>query len=71
MKFEHVKIAIVSVFLLATVPSFLTAQEVRDPPIAAEGDGDFDFGWLGLLGLGGLFGLKRRRGDDPQWHVVR
>ena len=71
MKFNNVKILIVSVFLLATVPSFVSTQEVKDPPEASEDNSDLDFGWLGLLGLGGLFGLIRRRGDDPQWHVVR
>ena len=28
-------------------------------PTAQERDNDFDWGWLGLLGLAGLFGLKR------------
>ena len=27
----------------------------------AEGDRDFDWGWLGLLGLSGLFGLMPRK----------
>ena len=29
-----------------------------------EEDDDMDWGWLGLLGLAGLLGLKKRRDDD-------
>ena len=41
----------------ALVQAQAPAPDTR--PIAQERDDDFDWGWLGLIGLAGLFGLKR------------
>jgi hypothetical protein len=52
--------------LALSVPSLVQAQtqapETRpDPaPAADRHDDNFDWGWIGLLGLAGLLGLKRR-----------
>ena len=54
------KTALVAIALTASVPSVISAQEVREPARAENRDVDRDFGWLGLLGLAGLFGLRGR-----------
>jgi hypothetical protein len=42
-----------------------------DPAPAADRDDDgFDWGWLGLLGLAGLFGLKRHDRVDVHDRVT-
>ncbi|MGZ8379425.1 MAG: WGxxGxxG family protein [Gemmatirosa sp.] len=52
----------------ATIPTAAQAQTTADPAMAQtqtrvdddlEGD-DTDWGWVGLLGLAGLLGLRRR-----------
>ena len=39
----------------------------HDPyrPAAGDDDRGFDFGWIGLLGLAGLLGLKRAHANEP------
>ena len=49
----------------AVVPSVATAQTPNDPQVTAPqtgmaDDDDTDWGWVGLLGLAGLLGLRRR-----------
>ena len=50
--------ALALVLALGT-PALVQAQAPDTRPTAQERDNDFDWGWLGLLGLAGLFGLKR------------
>ena len=45
-----------------SAPSQATAQESSTLPSDRHDDNGFDKGWLGLIGLAGLLGLKRR--DD-------
>ena len=53
-----------------SVPVLADAQtEAADPrrdTTAADRQDDFDWGWLGLIGLAGLFGLRRRETVDVQ-----
>ena len=62
------KIAILSLTLACSVPLLLDAQapETRSTAPAEDRSGDRDYGWIGLLGLGGLFGLIRR----DRWDVA-
>jgi len=57
-----------SLFLLclatAGTPGRIAAQEVGTMPADTEDDNGFDAGWLGLVGLAGLLGLKRRDRDE-------
>lgn len=41
--------------------STTTTTTPRSDVYRAEGDNDFDWGWLGLLGLSGLLGLMPRK----------
>lgn len=52
--------ALALVLALGT-PALVQAQAPTPDtrPTAQERDNNFDWGWLGLLGLAGLFGLKR------------
>lgn len=52
--------ALALVLALGT-PAWVQAQAPAPDtrPAAQERDDGFDWGWLGLLGLAGLFGLKR------------
>jgi MYXO-CTERM domain-containing protein len=47
-----------------TVPAAISAQDIPDTDVGQEvedmADGDQDWGWVGLLGLAGLLGLRRR-----------
>ena len=43
-------------------PSQVAAQDQGTSPADRHDDNGFDKGWLGLIGLAGLLGLKRR--DD-------
>ena len=58
MKMKYYALALV---LAVGTPAWVQAQsQVQDTrPVAQERDDGFDWGWLGLLGLAGLFGLKR------------
>lgn len=56
----------------ATAPKVVTAQTPSDPnaaqttPMTTDTDNDQDWGWVGLLGLAGLLGLRRRdRTEHP------
>lgn len=40
------------------------SSSMQDTNQSADDDHGNDWGWLGLLGLGGLFGLKRKERDD-------
>lgn len=42
------------------------APDARRDTTAADRQDDFDWGWLGLIGLAGLFGLRRRDTVDVQ-----
>jgi MYXO-CTERM domain-containing protein len=51
----------------ATLPTFAQntgAAADRTASARVDTDRGFDWGWLGLLGLAGLFGLKRRPDTD-------
>ncbi len=41
-----------------------TTTSPRSDVYSTDYDRDFDWGWLGLLGLGGLFGLMPRRREE-------
>lgn len=58
MKIKGYALALV---LALGTPAWVQAQaQAPDTrPVAQERDDGFDWGWLGLLGLAGLFGLKR------------
>jgi MYXO-CTERM domain-containing protein len=58
MKIKGYALALV---LALGTPALVEAQSQAPDtrPTAQERDNDFDWGWLGLLGLAGLFGLKR------------
>ena len=43
-----------------STPSHAAAQETGTLPADRHDDNGFDTGWLGLIGLAGLLGLKRR-----------
>ena len=60
MKFTDVKASLFAVALAASVPALAHAQEMREPARAENQSDDINFGWIGLLGLAGLFGLRRR-----------
>ncbi|MHB1225056.1 MAG: WGxxGxxG family protein [Gemmatimonadaceae bacterium] len=54
----------------ATVPGVATAQVAGEvgttqPMTTTDTDDDMDWGWLGLLGLAGLLGLRRRDHVHP------
>ena len=63
--------AFVLVLALVT-PAWVHAQsQVQDTrPAAQERDDGFDWGWLGLLGLAGLFGLKRHENANVSDRVA-
>ncbi|PSB14725.1 hypothetical protein C7B69_18845 [filamentous cyanobacterium Phorm 46] len=44
--------------------STTTTTTPRSDVYSAENDRDFDWGWLGLLGLSGLFGLMPRKHEE-------
>jgi MYXO-CTERM domain-containing protein len=53
--------------LVLAAPAMLHAQaqtEAQTTPRTMERENRMDWGWLGLLGLGGLFGLQGRRRDN-------
>jgi len=60
------------VFAGAAMPAAARAQTPNDPQTASQtgrtdyNDNDRDWGWIGLLGLAGLLGLRRR---DHDHHV--
>ena len=43
-----------------STPSHVAAQDTGTLPADGHDDNGFDKGWLGLIGLAGLLGLKRR-----------
>jgi MYXO-CTERM domain-containing protein len=59
---NKIEVAFFVMTLTCSAPVLLDAQapDTRSTPAADDRYGDIDFGWLGLLGLGGLFGLMRR-----------
>ena len=59
---NKIKVAFFVLTLTCSAPVLLDAQppDTRSTPAANDRYGYIDFGWLGLLGLGGLFGLMRR-----------
>jgi MYXO-CTERM domain-containing protein len=52
-----------------SVPSQAAVQDTGTLPADRHDDNGFDKGWLGLIGLAGLLGLKRR--DDVRDRVSR
>ena len=60
--------AITAAVLLAGIlaqPTLVSAQDNAPAPVTrADRDHEDNWGWLGLLGLGGLFGLRRRERTD-------
>lgn len=57
-------------FAGAAVPGIAGAQGTPDPGVGVDqrpmdDDNDTDWGWIGLLGLAGLLGLRRR---EPTTH---
>jgi MYXO-CTERM domain-containing protein len=60
MKFTDVKASLIAVVLTLSIPALAHAQELREPARAENQSADINFGWIGLLGLAGLFGLRRR-----------
>lgn len=42
-----------------------TTSTYNNTNTAAQGDRDFDWGWLGLLGLIGLAGLTKKSHEEP------
>lgn len=42
-----------------------------DPTLNRTSDGDRDIGWIGLLGLAGLLGLRRRHHHDDSMDARR
>lgn len=44
----------------AATPGIAAAQAVDAPPVTETEDDGTDWGWIGLLGLAGLLGLRRR-----------
>jgi MYXO-CTERM domain-containing protein len=63
MKLRNLNIIIIALTLAASVPTLVNAQQTQEPARTEDRSEGFDLGWLGLLGLGGLFGLKRREPD--------
>jgi hypothetical protein len=57
-----------SLFLLclatAGSPGRVAAQDAGTVPANTQDDNGFNEGWLGLVGLAGLLGLKRRDRDE-------
>ncbi|HEX2229105.1 MAG TPA: WGxxGxxG family protein [Candidatus Binatia bacterium] len=45
-------------------------EERNAPSAAADREDNMDWGWIGLLGLAGLLGLKRREHDDVRDRVT-
>jgi hypothetical protein len=45
-------------------------EERNAPSAAADRDDNMDWGWIGLLGLAGLLGLKRRGHDEVRDRVT-
>ncbi|MEG4346716.1 WGxxGxxG family protein [Microcoleus sp. A003_D6] len=47
-----------------------TTTTPRSDVYSAETDRDFDWGWLGLLGLSGLFGLIPKKREETVRHTT-
>ncbi|MEG3898032.1 MULTISPECIES: WGxxGxxG family protein [unclassified Microcoleus] len=50
--------------------STTTTTTPRSDVYNAETDRDFDWGWLGLLGLSGLFGLMPKKHEETVRHTT-
>jgi MYXO-CTERM domain-containing protein len=63
---RRIKIALLSLTLVCSMPALLQAQapDTRSTAPSENRNDDKDWGWIGLLGLAGLFGLARRDRRD-------
>ncbi len=50
--------------------STTTTTTPRSDVYRADADNDFEWGWLGLLGLSGLFGLMPRKREENVRHTT-
>ena len=56
---------------MSSQPSDTSTQTMGAGPEEIEVDNDRDMGWIGLLGLAGLLGLRRRHHHDDHRHDMR
>jgi MYXO-CTERM domain-containing protein len=68
IKSKNLKAGVLALALAGAVPSLVHAQDTREPARTENERDGMDFGWLGLIGLAGLFGLKRR---EPEHDTFR
>ena len=64
--FRRASLGSLVLLCLATAgsPGRVAAQDAGTVPADTHDDDGFDKGWLGLVGLAGLLGLKRRDRDE-------
>ena len=53
---------------LVAISPAVSAQTETNGNTQARDEGGFNPGWLGLLGLAGLLGMRRRDHDETQHH---